>query len=100
MAAPKWTVDFPSAGVIQTPTASTSVTLAAGIELLMLATVGIIHYRLTIGASTAVQTDPILAAGADPFVLKLNASQTYTLSAILDATTAAGSLSYVTVKEA
>lgn len=100
MAAPKWTVDFPSAGVIQTPTASASVTLAAGIELLALTAIGNVHYRLTIGASTAVQTDPSLTQGAQPFVVKLNASQTYTLSAILDATTAAGSLSYVTVKEA
>lgn len=100
MAAPKWTVDFSTAGTLQTPTTTTSVTLPVGIELLMLAAVGVIHYRLTIGASSAVQTDPVLAQGCEPFVVKLNASQTYTLSAILDATTAAGSLSYVVVKEA
>jgi len=100
MAAPKWTVDFPSAGVVAAGATTASVTLAAGIELLMLsASVGL-HYRMTIGASSAVVTDPLLMPGQGPLVVKLNASQTYTLSAINDVTATVGVLSYVTVKEA
>ena len=99
MAAPKWTVDFPSAGVVAAGATTASVTLPAGIELLMLAVNTAAHYRLTIGASSAVITDPLLTPGAQPFVIKLNASQTYTLSAISDTATV-GVLSYVICKEA
>lgn len=99
MAAPKWTIDFSTAGVVASGAASASVTLPAGIELLMLAANVACHYRLTIGASNAVATDPLLTPGCEPFVIKLNASQTYTISAISD-TAAAFNLSYVVVKEA
>lgn len=98
MAAPKWTIDFSTAGVVASGATTASVTLPAGIELLMLSANVAAHYRLTVGASSAVATDPLLTPGQGPLVIKLNASQTYTISAIQDA--AAGSLSYVVVKEA
>lgn len=78
--------------------ASASTTLPANIENLLLVCTGNCHFRLSVGASTAVVTDPLLSPQQGPTVVKLSPSLIYTLSVVQDAA-ATGILSWIKVAE-
>lgn len=89
----------PVSGALAVTASSVSAALPAGIELLMLTTTGNGHFRLGVGAQTALVTDPMVTAGIC-LVVKLNPSLTYTLAVISDAViVASGTLSYTQVFE-
>jgi hypothetical protein len=97
-------IDFQSngnstSGYAPATTTSSSVTLPAGIETLMLLATATTHFRLSIGASTALTTDPALFVQQGPVVIKLpQPALAWTLSLITDATTS--NVSWVRVMEA
>lgn len=97
MAAPKWTLG--ATVVCAVPTASTSVAIPAGTETLLLAASGAIHFRITLGASTAVVTDQLITPGI-LLPVHLLGNQSYTLSAIFDTGATTGSLTATVVQEA
>lgn len=99
MAAPKYTMVFGTNVALVTPTASTSGSIPAGTECIMVAASGNIHFRIGVGAQTAVATDPLVTPGT-PIYLKLTASQSYTIAAIFDPTSTTGTLTATVVMEA
>lgn len=79
----------PTSGTFTATTTSASVTLPAGIETVILIASAAIHFRFTVGASTAVQSDPMIVSGMSPLVVKLpQENVAWTLSAITDSVTA------------
>lgn len=96
-------VGAPTSGTVAATTASASTTLPLGIETVILITTAPIHFRFTIGASAAVQADPILVSGMSPVVVKLPQNNTgtgWTLSVICDTGTTAANVNWAKVAEA
>lgn len=99
----KTIIDFSTSGqsnggILATPTASTSAALPAQTELLMLTASCNAHFRVGVGAQTAVVADPMITAGIT-LVVKLNPDLQYNIAAIFDSTSTAGNVSYFRVME-
>lgn len=79
---------------------SASLVLPVGVECVILTCTGACHFRFSIGASTAVTSDPMLAPNQGPVVVKLPTTTTaYTLSYVAEGTPV-GVLNYVKIAEA
>lgn len=100
----KTIIDFSEAGlagsgVIAITGTSASATLPLQTELLLLtSTASGAHFRCSVGASTALVTDPMITQGIT-LVVKLNPDLAYTLSAIGDTGVTTGNVSYTRVME-
>lgn len=86
------------AGFLAIGAASVSAALPAGTECIVLSASGNAHFRLTVGASTAVATDPMITSNSQMQTFKLNPTQTWTLSIIQDGAST-GNVSYFPVYE-
>jgi hypothetical protein len=71
-------------GTLAVTATSASVALPVNTETLMIQSNQNAHFRISSGASTAVQGDPFLSPQQGPIVVKLSPSIAYTLSAVLD----------------
>lgn len=73
----------PTAGNVAIAAGSTSSTpLPANVEYIALVATVPCRFRLSVGASTAVATDPLIAANQTPLIVKINTSQAITISTI------------------
>lgn len=78
-------LDSPPASIsITCSAASASAAVPAGTEILGIVATSPVHYRIGVGAQTAVQSDPMASPGFQPLFIKLDADQSYTIAAILD----------------
>lgn len=99
----KVNVDFavtgtPNSNGFVTGAASASAAVPAGTELLLVQATVPTHFRVGVGAQTAIiTTDPLLVPGSPLFVIRLNPNLTYTIAAI---SATAGVFNYARVFEA
>lgn len=108
MALEKTFYDFSLSGVpgvsgniaLVSGTSATSGTLPVGIELLMVVVSNACHFRIGVGAQTAVVTDPMINPGSAGTVIKLaDPSLAYTLAVIPDNNANLGNVNYFRVYE-
>lgn len=88
-----------SSGVIAITGTSASATLPLQTELLLLTSTATgAHFRIGVGAQTALLTDPMITQGIT-LVVKLNPDLAYTMAAIGDTGVTTGNVSYTRVME-
>lgn len=99
MSQSQYRIDYANAGVLALGSTSVTATLPINRELFMVVSAGNAHFRISPAAqATAVATDPMVTAGGDTLIVRINPGVETNISAIQDGS-ATGNLSYFPVFE-